>query len=272
MVEATSMYGTFPRFRFRVVILACVTSAIGWLGVPARCAEPSPTKQPAPPRDNRQGPSKTNKSPMVWDGAEVRQIEKDWSAMTVPPDTMVGDTQLVRFRQLTSLLEKRLPKQEIPGLIASLGKVPIDEEKQTEFQRMFIRALELILIEGGERENLVALFSTHFDDYYLGGTTEYILVARGEKMKDPILVLAEAYQRSKDPVIRQRIATSVHQSFDGVGVKGKDDAEFIANAMKWYKENKTRVVLNHRHDVGGTMVHSWTEFPLYYIDPEKKQK
>jgi hypothetical protein len=266
------MYGTFPRFRLRGAILACVTTLIGFLGPPARCAEPSAAEQPVPPRDNRDGPAKADKSPMVWDGPQMRQIEKEWSAMTVPPGTTAGNKPLVRERQLEALLKKRLPKEDISKLVASMRKIPIDDNRQTEFQWTFIRALETILFENGDREDLVTLFSTHFDNYFLGSTTEYVLVVWSKNMKDPVLVLAEAYERSKDPVIRKRIATAVHQSFDGVGVQGKDDAEFIANAMKWFKDNKDRLVLNPRYGIGYTAVYPWRERPLYYIKGEKQKE
>jgi hypothetical protein len=252
-------------------VLICVAATFGSPDLPILCAESPAAKQPSPPSDTGEASAEAGKSPVVWGGPAIQQIEKDWSAMTVPPDTMVGSRQLVRGRQLEALLKKRLPKEDIPGLIASLGKVPIDEEKQTEFQRMFIEALESILLDGGDRENLATLFSTHFQNRYSSATMEWVLVAFG-KMKDPILVLADAYERSKNPVIRKRIATAVHQSFDGVGVKGKDDAEFIGNAMKWYKDNKDRLVPNPRHDLGDTMQYSWRECPLYYIKGEDDEK
>jgi hypothetical protein len=256
------------------VITSSITAAIVCLGLSVSFAEPPATKQPVPPRSDRQNVEASNKPGVIWGGPELRRIESEWSKMTVPPGTMPESVQLFRLRQLISLVDKNVPKQEVPQLIASLRNVPTDQEKQTDFEWMFVLALESLLMDRGDRDNLVALFSTHFTSRILGGTTETVLVVRGKKMKDPILVLGEAFDRSKDPVIRKRIATVVHQSFDGDDIEGENDEAFVKSAMKWYRDNKSRLVLNKYHDDGGRAGLSWADFPLYYIpgDAEDDKK
>jgi uncharacterized protein (TIGR03067 family) len=63
-------------------------------------------------------------------------------------------------------------------------------------------------------------------------------------MKDPILILGEAYSRCTIPEVRHDIAAAVRRGFRGLGIHGKDDAEFIANAMKWYEQEKEHLVVN----------------------------
>jgi hypothetical protein len=268
------MYIMLPKWLFRIVTTSSVTAAIVCFGLSAGFAEPPAAKQPAPPRSDRQNVEASNKPGVIWGGPQLRRIESEWSKMTVPPGTMPRSVQPVRVWQLKGLIDKNVPKQEMPGLIASLRNVPTDQEKQTEFQWMFVLALENLLIDRGDRDNLVALFSTHFTSRMLGATTETVLVVEGKKMKDPILVLGEAFDRSKEPVIRKRIATAVHQSFDGNAVKGENDEPFVKNAMKWYQDNKSRLVLNKYHDDGGYPGRKWVDFPLYYIpgDAEDDKK
>ena len=123
-------------------------------------------------------------------------------------------------------------------------------------------------MESGDRENLVLLFSSRFAERICYGRTESGLVVCGKKLKDPILVLGEAYAKSHDPTIHKRIATALHHSFDGVGVKGKDEGEFVKNAMKWFQDNKETAVFNPYHDGGGGVL-DWDASPLYFSGPEE---
>ena len=64
---------------------------------------------------------------------------------------------------------------------------------------------------------------------------------------DPIAVLGEAYSQCQIPEVRRQIANAVCRSFTGSGIRGKDDAEFVRNAMKWYEKEKDCLTVNGRH-------------------------
>ncbi len=253
-----------------VALLACALSSAAYRCRGLYAAQAAPPARKESPAENREANANAAKPKLSWDGPEFRQMEKEWLDMTVPPDTSPKSKPYLRYRQLVELLNKKLPKKDIPDLIASLRTVPIDADKQTYFQKTLLDALATNLMESRDRENLVALFSTHFTNYISFGTTEWGLVCFGKKMKDPILVLGEAYRRSRDPTIRARISTAVHQSFDGNGVEGKDEGEFVKNAMKWYQDNKQRLILNIYHDEGDNIL-TWRECPLYYLAPDSKK-
>jgi uncharacterized protein (TIGR03067 family) len=61
------------------------------------------------------------------------------------------------------------------------------------------------------------------------------------------LVLCEAYSESQVPETRNVLAHAVRRSFMGLGIRGKDDAEFVANAIEWYKTEKAGLVVNSKY-------------------------
>jgi hypothetical protein len=73
---------------------------------------------------------------------------------------------------------------------------------------------------------------------------EFYLALRGNKLKDPILVLGEAFSRCEVPEVRHDIAGAVRRAFIGQGILGEDDAEFVKNAMQWYEKEKSHVTVN----------------------------
>jgi len=73
---------------------------------------------------------------------------------------------------------------------------------------------------------------------------EYYLADCGKKLKDPILVLGEAFSKCKVPEVRHDIAGAVRRGFAGHGIRGKDDAEYVANAMQWYEKEKDHLIVN----------------------------
>jgi hypothetical protein len=194
--------------------------------------------------DNSAG---ATRSKFTWGGAEFRQLEKDLSkTRTVPPPKDKG----FAVRQMEALLKKRLPKEDIPGLIASISPAPDDEDKRSEFEACFLDVLAEMLIDSGDRENLVSLFSTQFSTHIGFGASERVLVCPAGHLKDPILVLGDAYGRAKNATIRTRIAAALHRGFDGNGIKGGDEAQFVKNSMQWYQDNKGELTLNDHFDRG----------------------
>jgi hypothetical protein len=266
----------YPRFLSTVLILVL-------LGLPcmdvchglplARAAAPpdgSPDKH-VPEKVDAGGIA--SKCKLSWDGPEIRRLQEEWSKMKAPPDYPPPSACGFRNMQFISLLEKRVPKENIPDLIKSMTTIPIEPGARTETQKMLVNALESLLIDRADRENLVELFAIQFTDHIFALTAETALVVSPSKLrdKDPILVLGDAYARSQNATIRTRIAVAVRRSFDGLGVKGKDDQEYVRNAMQWYRDNKHRLVVNVWHDAREE-IQDWAESPLFIVSPKKPEK
>jgi hypothetical protein len=57
------------------------------------------------------------------------------------------------------------------------------------------------------------------------------------------LVLGEAYSKCQVPEVRHDLAGVGRRAFIGQGIRGKDDAEYVTNAMQWYEEEKSHLIV-----------------------------
>ncbi len=154
------------------------------------------------PGEKREVTATAPKQKVTWDASELRQIEKEWLGMSVSSDATPATKSCVRAMNLKGLLKNKLTTSDISELTASLGTVPVEYEKQTEFQAFLIDSLASILVDSGAREDLIVLFSMHFCGHIGYASTEWVLVTEGKNLKDPILVLGEAYARSRSRATR----------------------------------------------------------------------
>jgi hypothetical protein len=67
---------------------------------------------------------------------------------------------------------------------------------------------------------------------------------------DPILIVTDAFSKSKLPAVRKAIADAMRSAFTGLGVVGKNDDEFVANAITWYEKHKDRIDINLMYGTG----------------------
>ncbi len=148
----------------------------------------------------------------------------------VGPRTTAG-TQAM----LDSILSNGLSRADLRRLAATADMLPLRPKDQSVFQQEALKYMVRRLVDLGDREGLVALLSRRFPNGTVAGhaQAEYYLAYFGRKtLKDPILVLGEAYSQCRIPKVRRTIANAVRRDFSGSGVRGKDDAEFVRNAMR----------------------------------------
>jgi hypothetical protein len=67
------------------------------------------------------------------------------------------------------------------------------------------------------------------------------------RLRNGITVLGDAYSKSVVPETRREIAAAVRRGFSGVGVRGKDDGEFVANSMRWYESERDGLTVNEQY-------------------------
>jgi hypothetical protein len=94
----------------------------------------------------------------------------------------------------------------------------------------------------------------------------------GGKFSDPILILTDAYSRSKSRAVRNDISEAIRRAFTGSGVVGKGSDEFVANAVRWYAEHKDRLELNPDYNYNGLGAGDSTNPPaLFKLKPPAKR-
>ena len=126
----------------------------------------------------------------------------------------------------------------------------LKENVHSPFRKDVLDYMVKVFVEYGDRENLVKELSTRFpayihEEYYWSDAWWF----GKEGVKDPVLVLGEAYARCKIPKVRREIASAVRRGFIPSGVTGEHDAEFVDNAMRWYKKEKDHLDVDEYYPV-----------------------
>jgi hypothetical protein len=190
--------------------------------------------------------------------------------------------------QLVQLLQRELSKDELHALAASCSTMPADEKDRSEFAATLLDAMLTVFVYSGDHEGLLTLLSVRFPARgCYGSVTEDTLLywgqkfsgplpkfgdprlnAVGHKFADAILILTDAYEKAKDMKVRRDIAVAVRHAFTGVGVVGKKDEEFVANAVKWYRGHRDRLKYNLQYkfnEVGPGAPNGYETNPLFLL-------
>jgi hypothetical protein len=166
---------------------------------------------------------------------------------------------------LVALLASHYPSRLLPGgrpveaYVASLGVEEILIATDTyDKGPTFRRDVEWAVSRGFSEAAVVG----KKDVALVKSTLEWFNRHRGQPrlsaalIADPILIVTDAYSKSKIAAVRTRIAKALRFAFTGLGVAGRDDNEFVANAAKSYAEQKDRLDLDLYYAVttseGGT--------------------
>jgi hypothetical protein len=212
----------------------------------------------------------------TWDCVRMREIEKEWKSLwdsyRKEPEKFAGDNGKDKYetaaRIADQLFEKRLSFGDLRRLAASCDKLPLRTKDRNEFTNDLLRFIISKLLESGDRESLIKLLSSTCCPSRIGPcyNIEFSLFVFGKSMKDPILIFEEAYSKCQNPAVQRDIAGAVRRGFAGYGIQGKDDAEFIKNAMSWYEKEKNHLIVNKmywRNEVH-VPLEEYEEHPEYF--------
>ena len=95
------------------------------------------------------------------------------------------------------LLRKRLSHREMSELAATCGSLPVAEKDWSEFEYSLLLEMVWVFLKSGDHDSLVTLFSNRFPSRYHFMDIEELLVLHGKGLKDPILILGEAYSKTQ---------------------------------------------------------------------------
>ena len=181
-----------------------------------------------------------------WDSPKIRGLRKEWDTLLESYNRSVSKNQWESSEKaMRDLAKNRLSIKEMRELAASGGQPPVGADSALSFPYPLLSEMIIAFIESGDRDSLVNLFSVYFpDEVLVHFDTEAYLMRFGEKLRDPAMILGDAFSKCKDPEVSHNIARAVRRGFTGLGVSGRDDAELVKNAMQWYEKNKDRVVYN----------------------------
>lgn len=179
---------------------------------------------------------------LSWDSPKIRQIENEWQSLQDTyhntPEKIPGGggkDQYVLFSLLeNALLERRFSDRELQQLASGTELIP-----DRAFTDQVVDCMVWRFVETNDRADLVTLLSKRCTGLVGSQTIEFCLAYWGSQLKDPILVLGEAFSNSKSPENCHNLAIAVRRGFSGHGIQGRADADYVNNAMRWYEKRKT---------------------------------
>lgn len=188
----------------------------------------------------------------AWDSPRMLAAKRDWDFLLKNrPREEEGSKNDKLIEMQDDILRKTLTRTDMRGLAATCGMLPVHQKDPNAFEVHVLRLLVRTFIKEGDRESLVVLLSTRFQEFVGPETTTawYLLHCSKRALKAPLLVFGEAYDRCKEPEVREQIAATVRKGFGGFDIPGKDDAEFVKNAMQLYQRESARMRLPQKHSV-----------------------
>jgi hypothetical protein len=183
--------------------------------------------------------------PLTWDAPKMRELERelnDLYATFTEPSTKINYEE--RANLVDRLLGSRLTLQELRALATDADQVPGDARERDALEHVVISRMVWVFLKQGDRKSLVTLLSKCCPERYHFIDIEEMVVIHGEKLKDPIKVLAEALVECKRPPARKVIMSALRRAFEGSGIRGANDDEFVKNAMAWYDREKDKLERN----------------------------
>jgi uncharacterized protein (TIGR03067 family) len=192
----------------------------------------------------------TEEAKISWDSPKMLEVKKEWTSLRdayqKAPAKISGakkDTYRELVRMQGDLLRRRLSNDDVRHLAATCGSLPVHWRDWSDFDKAIIQFMVEAFVYSRDNESLVTLLSTRFPLRIGNWPVEFYLAQQG-RLNDPILILGKAYSKSRVPEVRHDIAAAVRRAFGGLGITGKDDADFVTNAMQWYDKNKQHLAVD----------------------------
>ena len=217
-----------------------------------------------------------------WSCDEIRQlverIDREKSDAVKRGELDPRDCGQRLIDALQQSLTKEYSKTQLRQLAASFNSAPAKRDGWTTHQLILRDSLLYVLFDDGDREGVVIFLSVQcFQEVWYKNDIEGLLVGC-KNLKDPILILGDAYDKSRRPETRCDIAGALRRGLRTQSIGGRDDAEFVKNAMAWYRLHRGELVFNERYRdnliLSGTFlgVDFYMENPLFVRKAEGKKK
>lgn len=248
-------------------VLPYVLLVAAIIPIQSGCEEHQVTSKEATPNE-----SAAQKKPVAWDSLGMLEIGKEWDSLwdiyCNEPDKISlnkRDTYRQLVRMQGDLLRTRLSNDDVCRLAATCGSLPVHCREWSKFENAVMEFMVEVCAYSRDRESLVTLLSTRFPLRVGNWPIECYLAVRA-RLNDPILILGEAYSKCRVPEVRHDIAAAVRRAFGGLGIPGKDDAEFVASAMRWYEKEREHLTVDIGDNSSGYID------PMLPLEPEEASR
>lgn len=208
-----------------------------------------------------------------WDSPGMLAIQSEWESL---PTTQDKSQYEVLQHKRDAILKRSLSHNDLRQLATTCTTLPIHENDRSLFTRAVLDHMVEVFVALGDRDGLVTLLSIRCPSCIRGNIyLEYSLVSGRGGLRDPVLILGEAYFKCQIPEVRQQIAAAVRRGFTSSGISGDDDAVFVETAMRWYEKETTHLVVNQEHHPFGSLppegnpdfqVPPYEKFPPLFVE------
>jgi hypothetical protein len=188
-----------------------------------------------------------------WDSPRLAKVQREWESLRDAAKKLPEKEGVRKYgskyerlgEMLHDIVQKQLSHEEMRQLAASCGSLPIREKDRSDFVNAVLSGMAYKFVTSGDRDTLVKFLSIRcLVRAAPNCDIEYFVLVYGDKLKDPITVLGEAFSKCKTLEVRRQLADSVRRAFRGHEIRGKDDADFVTKAMQWYEQNKDHLRFN----------------------------
>jgi hypothetical protein len=220
--------------------LLIVVPSVVVLHLQQGCAE-----KPAPSR--AEDLARADHPPISWQSPRMLKIQEEWNSLASQKTQSKSEYAKI-IESLENVLKSNLSDADVRQLAASCDTVPAKEEDRSEFESAVLGYTVQTLVKAGDREQLVTLLSRRCPSRVRPrDCIEFELADAGARLKDPIVILSEAYSKCDVPEVRHDLAAALRRGFADKEIPGKGDSEFVENAARWYQREKERVVVNVKY-------------------------
>jgi len=179
---------------------------------------------------------------LTWDGGRMEELEEEFRlrCQALRPSWIKG-AFWEKVDVFACILGERLSQKEIEQLIDSCKTLPRGDYRRTDRQQRVIESIIILCCRKTDRERLVQMLAKRCP-WKIGADCEieHYLALAGPG-PDPILVLADAFDRCEDPLVRKDIAEALRRGFEAAGVERRKDAEFVKACREWYAKNEGKI-------------------------------
>jgi len=187
-----------------------------------------------------------NVSAVSWDSPRLREVDRKLNSMGFEKID-ARDRSEDEQRALVGILDHGFSRDELHQLASSFSTLPVDPKHWGNSETKLVSATIESFLRSGDRDGLVLVLSLRCPRFVGWTDIEHFVALFGKDCKDPITVFGKAYAKCKVPETRQAKAAAVRRAFGPSGVLGKDDREFVENAMRWYEANKGHLEVDWRY-------------------------
>jgi hypothetical protein len=173
----------------------------------------------------------------------VRTVHKEWVARCDKLGPLDPKTALGRWGvELKSVIAQRVPKEEMRDFMLGVIAARPDAELVGVRRSMVVQGLVDIFSKDGHRAELVEMLSRDCPDRVYHSDIEFWLAYKARKtLPDGIEVLFDAFDRSKDPKVRQQIAGAIGRGFRANGLDFGRTKSTVDACRSWYSHNRDKI-------------------------------